>query len=93
MSHAYFAPHQQVVVVPTRSAIGGGSLPGQTLESWAVSVPFRSADEAAKELRLGDPPIVARIVDDAVLFDLRAVGLGDDGVLVRRIGELAAPFG
>lgn len=93
MSRAFFAPHQPVAVVPTKSAIGGGSLPGQTLDSWAVSVPFRSVDDVAKELRVGDPPIVARIIDDAVLFDLRTVGLGDDGVLVRRIGELATRFG
>lgn len=92
MSHAFFAPHQPVVVVPTKSAVGGGSLPGQTLDSWAVSVPFGSVENAAKELRLGEPPIVARIVDDAVLFDLRTVDLGDDGIIVRRIGELAARF-
>lgn len=89
MCAAFFAPHQRVSVVSLRSAVGGGSLPGQTLPSWGVSVPFRDADAAAAALRLGDPQILARIVDDAVIFDLRTALLGDDGTIVRRIGEIA----
>jgi L-seryl-tRNA(Ser) seleniumtransferase len=93
MCAVFFSPDQGVDVVATESAIGGGSLPGQTLASWGVSVPFASATDAAAALRLGDPPILARIVDDAVLFDLRTVGPGADGDIVRRIGELAHPDG
>jgi L-seryl-tRNA(Ser) seleniumtransferase len=80
--------------VETTSAIGGGSLPGQTIASWGVAVRFASATDAAAALRIGhDPHILARIVDDAVVFDLRTVGLGEDGEIVRRIGELAAADG
>ncbi|MEO5885189.1 MAG: L-seryl-tRNA(Sec) selenium transferase [Candidatus Limnocylindrales bacterium] len=89
MCAAFFVPDQAVGVVELRSAIGGGSLPGQTLASWGVAVSFASATDAATSLRSGDPAILARIQDDAVVFDLRTVEIGADGDIVRRIGEIA----
>jgi L-seryl-tRNA(Ser) seleniumtransferase len=59
--------------VETRSAVGGGSLPGQTQPSWAVALRADSADELAARLRKARPTVVARIEDDQVLLDLRAV--------------------
>jgi L-seryl-tRNA(Ser) seleniumtransferase len=61
------------VVVPVESTIGGGSLPGEALPSWGLSLPATSADDALRALRLGSPPIVARIEDDAVILDLRTI--------------------
>ena len=90
MSGNFFAPLAHVEVVELQSPIGGGSLPGQTVPSWGVRVPFQSATDAASALRNGSPSILARVADDAVLFDLRTVVLGSDGDIVRRIGELAA---
>ena len=89
-SAAFFAPDGAVEVVELASPVGGGSLPGQTIKSWGIKVPFRSATAAANELRDGEPSILARIVDDAVTFDLRTVEVGTDGDIVRRIGELSA---
>src|ERR1041385_8206883 len=43
-------------VVETRSAIGGGSLPGQTQLSWAVALQAGSANDLAAKLRRSDPP-------------------------------------
>jgi L-seryl-tRNA(Ser) seleniumtransferase len=90
MCAAFFAPRAGVEIVDLESPIGGGSLPGQTVPSWGVKVPFRSATKAATALRQGDPSILARVSDDAVVFDLRTVVLGADGDIVRRIGELSA---
>src|SRR5207302_1275879 len=50
--------------VETRSAVGGGSLPGQTQLSWAVAFEAESADGLAASLRRADPPVVARIEDE-----------------------------
>jgi L-seryl-tRNA(Ser) seleniumtransferase len=80
-----------VQVVELRSAIGGGSLPGQTIASWGVRVRVASAKDAAASLRHGEPPILARIVDDAVVLDLRTVAPARDDDIVRRIGELMQP--
>jgi L-seryl-tRNA(Ser) seleniumtransferase len=60
-------------VVETRSAVGGGSLPGQTQPSEAVGFEADSADGLAARLRRADPPVISRIEDGRVLLDLRSV--------------------
>ena len=77
-------------VVELRSPVGGGSLPGQTLPSFGVAVPVRSATRAAAALRKGEPRILARVEGGELTFDLRTVGRFDDGDLVRAIGGLIA---
>jgi L-seryl-tRNA(Ser) seleniumtransferase len=57
----------------TRSAVGGGSLPGQTQPSVAVGLEVDSADGLAARLRRADPPVISRIEDGSVLLDLRSV--------------------
>ena len=67
-------------VTPSRSAIGGGSLPGETLPTWVVRIPSSepgAAEKLVQQLRDNKPPIVARIEDDAVLLDPRTI-LPDD---------------
>jgi L-seryl-tRNA(Ser) seleniumtransferase len=81
----------QVDVVGLNSPVGGGSLPGQTLPSYGVSVRVRSPARALATLRKGPDRILARVVDDAVAFDLRTVSQFNDGIIARRIGELGAP--
>jgi L-seryl-tRNA(Ser) seleniumtransferase len=61
------------LVGETRSAIGGGSLPGQTQPSWAVALENASPDQLAAMLRRADPPIISRIDDGRLLLDLRAI--------------------
>jgi L-seryl-tRNA(Ser) seleniumtransferase len=65
-----------VCVRATRATIGGGSLPGDTIESVALVVPkprARSVDALARRLRLGTPSVVARVHDDELWLDLRTV--------------------
>jgi L-seryl-tRNA(Ser) seleniumtransferase len=85
-----FTPTPAITVDEVRSAIGGGSLPGQTVPSWGVSVPFRSPNDAAAALRAGDPSILARTIDDRVVFDLRTVPESRDADIARRIGEIVS---
>ena len=61
------------VVVETRSAVGGGSLPGQTQPSKAVALDSSEPDRLAANLRSADPPVVGRIEDGRLLLDLRTV--------------------
>jgi L-seryl-tRNA(Ser) seleniumtransferase len=77
-------------VVAVESPVGGGSLPGQVLPSFGVAVPVRSPTRAAAALRAGPDRILARIVDDAVVFDLRTVPSFEDGTIARRIAGLEA---
>jgi L-seryl-tRNA(Ser) seleniumtransferase len=59
-------------VVDCESAVGGGSLPGETLPSAAVAL-NGAPDPLAQALRCADPPVVARITADRLLLDLRSV--------------------
>ena len=65
-------------VMDTTSAVGGGSLPGETLPTRALSVPAPSCGEGGPEgfadrLRAAPTPVVARIADDRVVLDPRTV--------------------
>ena len=64
-------------IVQSRAAIGGGSLPGETIESVALRLDCaalgQSAESVLASLRQSDQPIIARIEDDAVLLDARTV--------------------
>ncbi|MCR5054427.1 MAG: L-seryl-tRNA(Sec) selenium transferase, partial [Lachnospiraceae bacterium] len=62
-------------VVECESTAGGGSLPGEVMESYGLMVSYNSlsADLAAGKLRTGRIPVVCRIVDEKLLFDIRTV--------------------
>jgi L-seryl-tRNA(Ser) seleniumtransferase len=60
-------------VIACTSAIGGGSLPGETLPSFALALDPLHAEACAYQLRMGDPAVVTRIHEGQVLFDLRTV--------------------
>lgn len=74
----------KVDAVPVEGVAGGGSLPGETFPSWAVSVEVAgmSCDELARRLRLGEVPIVGRIEDDRLLLDLRTVPPASDALVI-----------
>jgi len=85
--------HPAVSVQATRAPIGGGSLPEETLPSWAVRIaalPERSADLLAGGLRTGLPPVVGRVERDGVLLDLRTVAAADDSRLRDRVQAVLA---
>ena len=60
-------------VVPCESQLGGGSMPGQTLSSYAVQIRPKSVHRLSRQLRTGSPAVQARIANDSILFDLRTV--------------------
>lgn len=82
---------RQADVVPSQSAIGGGSLPGQTLPTWVVRLPSAHPQQEAAALRHATPPIVARIEDDSLLFDPRTVRPEEEQTLVRVVAATLAP--
>ena len=60
-------------VIYGQSTVGGGSLPGETLLTRLVELRVDSPDDFLARLRHGEPPVVARIENDRVVFDLRTV--------------------
>ncbi len=60
-------------VIDGQSTVGGGSLPGETLPTKLVALTVNNPDDFLAQLRRGNPPVVARIENDRVVFDLRTV--------------------
>ncbi len=77
-------------VMEGRSMIGGGSTPGQPLESWLIAIDCADVMEAEKLCRLSDPPVVARIEDGRLLLDLRTVFAEEEDELERVIRAACA---
>lgn len=74
------------VVERARSAIGGGSLPGQTLPTSVLAIePTGSADNFAACLRQSPVAVVARIENDRVLLDPRTVQANQDAAVIEAI--------
>lgn len=73
----------EVKVIKCESQIGGGSLPLERINSYAVSVKPLNITTASLEklLRHLDIPIVGRIVDDNYIMDLRTVLNGEEEII------------
>jgi L-seryl-tRNA(Ser) seleniumtransferase len=72
-------------VQASQSALGGGSLPGETIPTQVLSIRVDSPDRFLKKLRDQDPPIIARAEKGRVLLDPRTVPVEQDSVLVHNL--------
>lgn len=68
-------------VVEHAGRVGGGGAPEVPLPGWAVALP----EELARPLRLGQPPVVARVNQGRCLVDLRCVPENQDAELIAAI--------
>ncbi len=75
-------------VVPGESLAGGGSTPDQPLPTYVIEI---SGDAVAYErkLRLGTPPVIARIVRDRLVVDLRTVFADEEELLASALQALS----
>ena len=73
------------------STIGGGSLPGETLETWLLALECAHLPGGARRvvarLREHSTPVIARIEEDRVLMDPRTVFLEEEEILLRAAKE------
>lgn len=74
-------------VVPTLAVIGGGSAPTKSFPSHGVSIAIQKAAAVHAQLRRGAPAVVARIEDDMLIFDMKAVDVSVIPVLAEKIRE------
>jgi L-seryl-tRNA(Ser) seleniumtransferase len=74
-------------VIDGQSTVGGGSLPGETLPTKLIALTVNNPDDFLARLRRGNPPVVARIESDRVVFDLRTVM--DQSALLEALHRLA----
>ncbi len=72
----------QLLMVDSRSTVGGGSLPGQTLPTVAMAISTHSIDDLARKLRQATPPIIVRLEDHRLLLDPRTILPAQDSILL-----------
>jgi len=84
-------------VIRGLSTIGGGSLPGETLPSWLLSLEVTGenggTETVARKLRQGNPPVVGRIENEQVLLDPRTVMPEEDEALLRVVKQATGKVG
>jgi len=75
LARALAANGWQARVVDGVSTVGGGSAPGAELPTKLVELSRDglTADQIEQHLRSLDPPVIARILNDRVVLDLRTV--------------------
>jgi len=72
-------PNEQWAVEETQNFIGGGVAPMKALPSCAVTLrPKKAAHELAQLLREAVPPVVVRVEDDRMFFELRTIGTEEE---------------
>ena len=77
-------------VVPTQDQVGGGSVPTQLLDAWAVAIaPGRlTVDQLEEKLRLRPLPIIGRITHEQYILDVRTLMERDFPYIARTAGEV-----
>lgn len=84
----------KIDVEPTTSEVGGGALPEAHLPSYAVAVRTpTSLEEQEVTLRAHNPPVFARISEQALLLDVRALLPGDVPSIVGALTRSGAHTG
>ena len=78
-------------VAAGESTVGGGSLPGETLPTRLLALNLPAPNALAARLREQNPPIVARVADERLLFDPRTVLPGEEAALLNGIRSLLVP--
>lgn len=67
-------------IVPAEAFVGGGSAPERPVPGEALSLAVDAG--LPRRLRLGEPAVVGRMVDGALILDLRSVAPDDDAALL-----------
>ena len=75
-------------IIEGQSVIGGGSTPDQSLPTFLLAIP---EPEMERRLRLGEPPIIARVEKGQLLIDLRTVFPHEEAALLSAL--LVRPVG
>jgi L-seryl-tRNA(Ser) seleniumtransferase len=83
----------QVRAQEDESEVGGGALPLQTLPTWVVQVRRREGGVSRLEARLRAhrPPVIARVKEDALVFDLRTLREGEDRIVMAALAAAREP--
>lgn len=74
-----------------RSVVGGGAFPDAVLPSAVVRVPAARPEALVAALRAYDPPVIARIEDDGIVFDSRTIADDEIEIVVAAVHGAQSP--
>ena len=87
----------RALVMRGLSTIGGGSLPGETLDTWLLGLECEElpggAGGVVRRLREYGTPVIARIEVDRVVLDPRTVFMEEEETLLRAVREVLETSG
>ena len=84
-------PAPSIEIIPVDSQVGGGAAPGCDLPSFALALAWPAGpDDLMARLRAAAPPIIARILDDRVVLDVRTILPDEDETFVAAITQVLA---
>lgn len=72
-------------VLASQSTVGGGSLPDETLPTYVLALLVPSPNRTLERLRMCNPPIIARVDMNRVIFDPRTIMRNQDNELLSAI--------
>lgn len=73
-------------IIRSRTMAGGGSLPGQGVETWCAAIEAPGgAESLGRALRASQPPVIGRIEDGRLLLDPRTTDPADDRQVERAL--------
>jgi L-seryl-tRNA(Ser) seleniumtransferase len=80
----------QFSVIEGNSVVGGGSAPMAHPQTSLIALTHDklSADELEMRLRRSDPPVIARVLNDKVVLDLRTVFASEEGELLNVLDRI-----
>jgi L-seryl-tRNA(Ser) seleniumtransferase len=79
----------RVAILQSKSTVGGGSLPGETLPTYVISFESEIApDQLSEKFRNLSTPIIGRIENDKLTLDLRTIFPHQDETLVKSIKSI-----
>lgn len=89
------APELTISIVAGASAAGGGAAPTAEIPTALLRIehPSRGAQHLVEALRAGDPAVVARVADGALVVDLRTVSHDEEEALAAALVRVATSRG
>ena len=83
-------PRLRAAIVEGQSVVGGGATPDQSIPTFLIAVDCADVVAAERALRSGNPPVIARIEENRLIFDLRTVFPEEETQLAAALAVIAS---
>jgi len=81
-------PGLEMQICSSTSLIGGGATPDQSLPTWVLQLAVSDPADFQRRLRAASTPVIARIVDDCIVLDVRTISDNEEPLLIASLLEV-----